>query len=700
MARDPKADPYYNPEFSPEVNEVTNDFVYKKTGKQTTGDAIIVRPRGGSFDVLLIERKRGPHQGGLALPGGFKEGADSVEDFVAREALEETGLTNKDIKETIDLPTKTDRFDWDVRFADGVDVSGKIFIVDDSFIPKAGDDAVSAKFVPVEDIASGKVDIAFLHSEWIYDTSQKLDSNYSGTSELQEIVAKDRKRNIDFMQEINTKRAIDNQPLMTGVTPEVKSRIVPKGTPDSVLAMRGGPLGNPFGYWGGTGELYTVTGKNETEKIAKVVELHKNWLETGELPNDITPEKRAKFDALRKQQLKTIDNLPNNYKLGYYKPDAPVSHAITLENFIEERRKGRTSNNTSEIKFNKVAESGYLERTRYNGQNSDITFDFSKTSSGSGATKKYAGDNWNWVGINNNGLMTGDKNKLANVIAENLLNGKTVNIAGHGNYKSPRGGLTAPVSQSVIDNELIEVMQLANNKIGDKTVTGKIISGGQTGFDEAGVKAANMFGIPTEVNYSGIGLYRDATGTDINDYQKFTQRFNTFGPGSLGAAQNIISDMEVKNQVDAPSNIQNYSLKGLDFLGKAVAPIDEALELGIPKLLANTAAAPFAQSLVKVFRQLTLANLGIAVTKGLYESEVMGENYQNLLKDPDNPEYIAERERLNQEGIQAFSDHMSTYDPSIRFIDKVTEEKFGFNQSDAAIKVYDGIKNLFRGGRK
>jgi len=214
MARDPKADPYYNPEFSPEVNEVTNDFVYKKTGKQTTGDAIIVRPRGGSFDVLLIERKRGPHQGGLALPGGFKEGADSVEDFVAREALEETGLTNKDIKETIDLPTKTDRFDWDVRFADGVDVSGKIFMVDDSFIPKAGDDAVSAKFVPVEDIASGKVDIAFLHSEWIYDTSQKLDSNYSGTSELQEIVAKDRKRNIDFMQEINTKRAIDNKPLM------------------------------------------------------------------------------------------------------------------------------------------------------------------------------------------------------------------------------------------------------------------------------------------------------------------------------------------------------------------------------------------------------------------------------------------------------------------------------------------------------
>ena len=212
MARDPKQDPYYNPDFSDEINEVTNDFVYKKTGKQTTGDAIIVRPKGDTFEVLLIERKRGPHQGGLALPGGFKEGADKVEDFVAREALEETGLKNSDIKQTIDLPEKTNRFDWDIRFSDGVDVSGKIFIVDDSFIPVAGDDAVSAKFVPVDDIVSGKVDVAFLHSEWIHDTSVKLNSKHSPG--LQEIVDKNRTRNINLMEEINKKRKVDNQPLM------------------------------------------------------------------------------------------------------------------------------------------------------------------------------------------------------------------------------------------------------------------------------------------------------------------------------------------------------------------------------------------------------------------------------------------------------------------------------------------------------
>jgi hypothetical protein len=157
------------------------------------------------------------------------------------------------------------------------------------------------------------------------------------------------------------------------------------------------------------------------------------------------------------------------------------------------------------------------------------------------------------------------------------------------------------------------------------------------------------------------------------------------------------NDANVKNQVDAPGNIKNYSMKGLDFLGKAVAPIDEIFEIGIPKLFAGTALAPFAQSLIRTFRQLALVNLGVAVTKGLYESDVMGENYQNLLQDPDNPEYIAERERLNQEGIQAFSDHMSTYDPSIRFIDSFTEDKLGFNQTDPATKVFGGIRNLFGG---
>lgn len=344
-----------------------------------------------------------------------------------------------------------------------------------------------------------------------------------------------------------------------------------------------------------------------------------------------------------------------------------------LEEQINELR-GKTSNNAGEIKFNKVAESGYPERTKYNAQNSDITFDFSKTSSGSGATKKYAGDNWKWVAVNNNGLMTGNKEKLANAIAENLLNGKTVNIAGHGNYKSSRGGLTTPVSQSVIDNELIEIFQIVDNKISDKTITGKIISGGQTGFDEAAAKASNTFGIPTEVNYSGIGLYRDATGTDINDYQKFTQRFNTFGPRSVGAAQ--INEQFDYTKVANKYNVDPKQLGGL--LGRmgagALDPVSEALEVALGKIGLGKVAKGWVQG--EVLNLMAGALRGLAQGGGEYLTQTTGPAVMNLsagkqvVQGSETPGIDA-----LISGLEGFADQME-YSPSY-IIDEKVKEKTG-----------------------
>lgn len=53
-----------------------------------TVDCVVLNPRG---EVLLIERKNEPFKGQFALPGGFVDVGETVEDACRRELMEETG---------------------------------------------------------------------------------------------------------------------------------------------------------------------------------------------------------------------------------------------------------------------------------------------------------------------------------------------------------------------------------------------------------------------------------------------------------------------------------------------------------------------------------------------------------------------------------------------------------------------------------
>jgi ADP-ribose pyrophosphatase YjhB (NUDIX family) len=122
-------------------------------GPYTTVDAII--EIGGG--IVVIERSNPPF--GLALPGGFVDYGESLEDAVTREVKEETGLTVTELKQ---FHTYSDP-DRDPRFH----TIGTVFIAKTKGTPKAGDDAAGLKIIKKGEIL--KNDFAFDHKKILQD---------------------------------------------------------------------------------------------------------------------------------------------------------------------------------------------------------------------------------------------------------------------------------------------------------------------------------------------------------------------------------------------------------------------------------------------------------------------------------------------------------------------------------------------------
>lgn len=96
-------------------------------------------------EVLLVKRGRDPFKGLYALPGGIVEYGESVEECVAREVLEETGLRTRVMRlvDVLSTPDRDPRGHFITLLYELEILEGEV---------AGGDDAESAGFFPLNDL--------------------------------------------------------------------------------------------------------------------------------------------------------------------------------------------------------------------------------------------------------------------------------------------------------------------------------------------------------------------------------------------------------------------------------------------------------------------------------------------------------------------------------------------------------------------
>jgi 8-oxo-dGTP diphosphatase len=132
-------------------------YVYEWPRPMVTVDAAVFGLFRDGVKLLLIKRKHEPYKGRWAIPGGFIEMEEELEDAAARELAEETGLTGVPLEQMRTYGTA------------GRDPRGRLITVvfmgivqEKQAILKAGDDAAEAEWFEIDDLPQ---EMAFDHDE-------------------------------------------------------------------------------------------------------------------------------------------------------------------------------------------------------------------------------------------------------------------------------------------------------------------------------------------------------------------------------------------------------------------------------------------------------------------------------------------------------------------------------------------------------
>lgn len=172
------------------------------------------------------------------------------------------------------------------------------------------------------------------------------------------------------------------------------------------------------------------------------------------------------------------------------------------------------------IEYIESESSYYPPRTFANAKAADATIAFAVNFNTSGelltaeAVKKYGRL---YIPINPLLISLAQINRTGKLL--HTANARVINIAGNGAYSLIKSGIMQANADDIVYNFLDAVIN------GHELQIEGICSGGQSGFDEAGIKAAVKLGIPAIVRFPKGWKFIDANGDTICNEYLFKKRF-------------------------------------------------------------------------------------------------------------------------------------------------------------------------------
>jgi len=140
-------------------------------------DLVILTLRDDRLHVLLVERGIEPYQGTFALPGGFlRDEHEAIDAAARRELAEEAGLADVHLEML------------GVYGEPGRDPRGRVVSVAYLAVaprlpePVAGTDAADARWIPVDEALSGRLELAFDHRRIVEDGVERARAKLEHTA--------------------------------------------------------------------------------------------------------------------------------------------------------------------------------------------------------------------------------------------------------------------------------------------------------------------------------------------------------------------------------------------------------------------------------------------------------------------------------------------------------------------------------------